>query len=250
MGLKPHVHGDFALPVDFPTIPQLNSAVNNYLRIGRKMTTSVRARGRPKHIDDGRILDAVLEVFWDKGYAGASLTDLADAAGVSRPRLYDAFPDKESMYLAVANRVIDDTKAALDSALLAKRSLEDELSGFFAMSIDHYLSSPKSRGCLVTTTAPAEAIGSLAVRQALNRLIAVLDEAFERRFQIAQDRGEIGSGISAARLGRQATAVVQGLALRARSGADRAEMQDIADTTIRQLAAGPRHRPDAVRHHR
>lgn len=81
-----------------------------------------------------------------RGYAGASLSDLADAAGVSRPRLYDAFPDKTSMYLAVVDRVINDTKAALDFALVAKRPLQDELSTFFGMSIDHYLSGAKARG--------------------------------------------------------------------------------------------------------
>lgn len=198
------------------------------MQIGREMETSRRARGRPKHIDDGQVLDAVLGVFWEKGYAGSSLSDLAEAAGVSRPRLYDALTDKSSMYLAVLDRVIGETKAALDFALPAKRPLHDEISTFLEMSIDHYVSGTKSRGCLVMCTAPAEALETPVVRTALGRMIAVLDNAFEKRFQTAQDRGEIGSALSAAMLGRQATAMVQSLALRARSGTDINEMRSIA----------------------
>ncbi|GLQ91635.1 TetR/AcrR family transcriptional regulator [Dyella acidisoli] len=221
--------------MDFRIILQLNGPVNNYLHIGTKMKVSNRPRGRPKQIDDSHVLDAVLGVFWEKGYAGASLSDLADAAGVSRPRLYDAFPDKNAMYLAVVDRVIGDTKAALDFALAGARPLRDELSAFFKMSIDHYLSGAKSRGCLVMCTAPAEAIESPAVRASLKRLITLLDEAFARRFRIAQACNEIDSAISAPMLGRQTTAMVQSLALRARSGADIHEMQEIASVTVQLL---------------
>ncbi|KMY85029.1 hypothetical protein BUMB_04493c [Candidatus Paraburkholderia calva] len=107
--------------------------------------------------------------------------------------------------------MIGDTQAALDAALVAKRSLTDELSTFFEMSIDNYLFGAKSRGCLVTSTTLAEAIESPAVQLALRPLIAALDEAFETRFRVAQERGEIGSSISAAMRGRQATAMVQEL---------------------------------------
>lgn len=194
-----------------------------------------RPRGRPKHIEDSDILDAVLGVFWKKGYAGATLSDLAEAAGVSRPRLYDAFPDKTAMYLAVVDRVIEETKAALDAALAAKRPLADELLAFFRMSIDHYLSEGKYRGCLVTTTAPAEAIETPAVRLALKRLIDLLDQSFMERIKIAQERGEIGVTLPAGMLARQVTAMVQSLALRARSGADVHEMQQTASILVQLI---------------
>jgi TetR/AcrR family transcriptional regulator, copper-responsive repressor len=219
---------------------QVNRIVNIQMLIGRKMEASRRARGRPKHIDDDKVLDAVLGVFWEKGSAGSSLSDLADAAGVSRPKLYDALADKSSMYLVVLDRVISDTKAAIDFALPAKRPLRDELSAFFDMSIDHYLSGARSRGCLVMCTAPAEALETPAVRAALARIIAVLDGAFQVRFQIAQDRGEMGSALSAAMLARQATAMVQSLALRARSGADKNEMRAMARAAAALLSGDTR----------
>jgi hypothetical protein len=89
-------------------------------------------------------------------------------------------------------------------------------------------------------TAPAEALETPAVSAALARIIGVLDDAFEARFRIAQDRGEIGTALSAAMLGRQATAIVQSLALRARSGCAVDEMRSIAHTaaTLMSSTAG------------
>jgi AcrR family transcriptional regulator len=192
------------------------------------MSASKRARGRPKQVDDSQVLDAVLGVFWEKGYSGASLSDLAAAAGVSRPSLYEALSDKSAMYLTVLDRVVGATKAAIEATLTGQQPLRQELSAFFDKSIDHYMGGTRPRGCLVLCTAPAEALETPGVRTTLARLIAVLDDAFESRFQTAQDRGEIGSVISASMLARQATAVVQSLALRARSGADVNEMRSMA----------------------
>ena len=56
-----------------------------------------RKRGRPRQFDPERVLENVRAVFIAKGYAGASLDDLAAAAGLNRPSLYGAFGDKEQL---------------------------------------------------------------------------------------------------------------------------------------------------------
>ncbi len=48
-----------------------------------------------------RILEAVIPVFAEKGFHGATTRDLADAAGVSEALLYRHFPSKESMFQAI-----------------------------------------------------------------------------------------------------------------------------------------------------
>ena len=39
-----------------------------------------------------------MEVFWQKGYEGASLPDLTEAMGINRPSLYAAFGNKEALF--------------------------------------------------------------------------------------------------------------------------------------------------------
>jgi TetR/AcrR family transcriptional regulator len=51
-----------------------------------------------------RILDAAESIFAEKGYAGATLRDVATAVGIRTPSLYNHFPSKESLYAAVLER--------------------------------------------------------------------------------------------------------------------------------------------------
>src|SRR5580698_9426758 len=54
--------------------------------------------GRHREFDVEKVLDAVLSVFWRKGYEGTSYADLTEAAGVERPALYAAFGNKEALF--------------------------------------------------------------------------------------------------------------------------------------------------------
>ncbi len=49
----------------------------------------------------GEILDAALQVFAEKGYAGGSMRDIAGRVGVSEPALYRHFPGKQALFLAL-----------------------------------------------------------------------------------------------------------------------------------------------------
>ena len=63
-----------------------------------------RPRGRPRQFNPDDVLDRAVEVFWERGYAGASLDDLTAAMRLNRPSVYAAFGDKHSLFLAALDR--------------------------------------------------------------------------------------------------------------------------------------------------
>jgi AcrR family transcriptional regulator len=66
-----------------------------------------------------RVLAAAIEVFVERGIAGAAIDDIADAAGFSRGAVYSNFADKDELVLALLQQVTDDSVQELEE-LLAK----------------------------------------------------------------------------------------------------------------------------------
>lgn len=56
---------------------------------------------RPREFDENRVLLAVRDEFWDKGYAATSMDDLLRVSGLGKGSLYGAFGDKRSLFLRV-----------------------------------------------------------------------------------------------------------------------------------------------------
>src|SRR3989440_11441871 len=76
-----------------------------------------RAPGRPRAFDTDRALDRALQVFWRKGYEGATLSDLTKAVGVNRPSLYAAFGGKEALFRKALDRYLNGPAAYTQEAL-------------------------------------------------------------------------------------------------------------------------------------
>jgi AcrR family transcriptional regulator len=73
----------------------------------RRSPSRVR-RARAAHLGPERrrplILDAALEVYVERGYRGTSMQAVADAAGVTKPVVYECYPNKDELLLALLDR--------------------------------------------------------------------------------------------------------------------------------------------------
>ena len=84
--------------------------------------------GRPREFDEDEALAKIMNVFWAKGFEGASMSDLVSATGLRKGSLYAAFGDKRAIYrkaLALYDRT------AIDRAvrLLAGPAAPDSRTG-------------------------------------------------------------------------------------------------------------------------
>jgi AcrR family transcriptional regulator len=80
-------------------------------------TTRARSGRMPRTARRAQLLDAALEVFVAQGYHAAAMDDIAERAGVSKPVLYQHFPGKLELYLALLDDSCDTVVAAVREAL-------------------------------------------------------------------------------------------------------------------------------------
>jgi AcrR family transcriptional regulator len=85
------------------------------------MTATPDARPRsnrlPRHERRRQLLDAALEVFVQRGYHAAAMDEIAERAGVSKPVLYQHFPGKLELYLALLDESVDGLVETVKEAL-------------------------------------------------------------------------------------------------------------------------------------
>ena len=86
---------------------------------GTGVSEAARVTRLPRDQRRAQLLDAANDVFTSKGYHAAAMDDIADAAGVSKPVLYQHFPSKLDLYLALldtsCDRLVEVVREALDS---------------------------------------------------------------------------------------------------------------------------------------
>ena len=97
------------------------------------------ARGRgarlPRKERRAQLLESALEVFVAQGFHSAAMDDIAERAGVSKPVLYQHFPGKLDLYLALLDRscdaIIDNCRDALGSTQDNKLRVTAAMQAFY-----------------------------------------------------------------------------------------------------------------------
>ncbi|WP_137915502.1 CerR family C-terminal domain-containing protein [Rudaea sp. 3F27F6] len=64
-----------------------------------------------------RIIDVAMQLFGERGFDGASTREIAAVAGVNAPALQYYFDNKEGVYLACVEHIIDDMRAVFDPVM-------------------------------------------------------------------------------------------------------------------------------------
>lgn len=74
-----------------------------------------------------QILDSATTVFARKGYAGASVQDLLEATGLSKPTLYYYFESKAGLFRAILDRAHDDCLRIMQATTATSVGVEERL---------------------------------------------------------------------------------------------------------------------------
>lgn len=194
---------------------------------GRK---PARNRGRPSTLDETRALDAAVHAFWRDGYQQTDLDDVAASAGTTKPSLYRRFGSKEDLFLAALRHYAHDHGARPVAAFLGERDIAAAVRAFFRSTVEGQTAPGLPSGCLFACTAAPLAERQPAVGTFLSEALQTAADTLAQRFEAAASTGELRPDFPSRASARLMLDAMQGLALRAREGADRAKL--LADAEI------------------
>jgi len=180
---------------------------------------AARSRGRPRSFDEIGALERATQVFWSKGYDGATIDDLVAGMGVGRPSLYSVFGDKRRIFLRVLKTYAEKKGARAAKSLFSPQGLRDSIAGFLRFAVESATEKGSAPGCLLICVAPL--VDDPEVRQFLKDAVAGGVALVERRFSDAITAGEIPSDFPVAVRAIQVTDFARGLTMRAQMGTPR-----------------------------
>lgn len=178
-------------------------------------------RGRPRTFDKEQALDAALAVFWRRGYQGASLSELTESMGLTKPSLYAAFGNKERLYLAALQRYREQQLIQHAKALASEPDLKKAMRKFLHSVAGMLTAEELPGGCMVVNSVVSCDIGALP-----KRVVAAIGETVNQssagllrsRFQDELSRRNLPEGTPVEQLADYFSAFMSGMAVMAKMG--------------------------------
>lgn len=120
----------------------------------------------PRDERRAQLLAAALEIFTVSGYHAAAMDEIAERASVSKPVLYQHFPSKLDLYLAVLDLHIDSLVFAIQKAIASTRDNKNRVSA----TIDAYFGFIEREGEAFRLLFESDMSVEPQVRERLNRM--------------------------------------------------------------------------------
>jgi AcrR family transcriptional regulator len=196
-----------------------------------KLDVCSAIKGRPREFCVDEALAAALRVFWSKGYEGASLSDLTEAMGITRPSLYAAFGNKEALFRKALDLYEREKLAYVGEALAAPTSravAERLLYGALEMQT----SECEPKGCLRVISSVACGAEAESIRAEVLLRRASSQTALKERMERAKAQGDLPAHIDGEGLANYLGAILQGMAVQAGGGASREQLRTLVETSL------------------
>lgn len=187
--------------------------------------------GRRRQFDIEKALDAIVCVFWRKGYEGASYTDLTEAAGVERPALYSAFGNKEALFRRALVRYYEQHMDFIPEALELPTARE-VAAHLLYRSAELNTRHPEHSGCLGINGVLAGSDDAEPVRQALIEFREAGEARLRERFERAKTEGDLPDDANPDALAAFIMAILHGMSVQAKAGFSRDKLETVVEQAL------------------
>ncbi|PFZ76447.1 TetR family transcriptional regulator [Bacillus toyonensis] len=190
---------------------------------------------RTREFDEDQVLDAAMQLFWEKGYEATSLSNLTSRMGIQRPSIYSTFGDKKELFEAALRRYTMSRASDIRNKLQSHSSVKESFSIFFADVVNEEYAGDLSKGCFCINTmvelAPHDERFEILTREHQMYLAVIFQETIERGIQ----SGELEVNTDAKSLAQALIVALIGLTVMMKSRPQRTFVDNVISTTLTLL---------------
>jgi AcrR family transcriptional regulator len=191
-----------------------------------------KLRGRPRVFDMDEALDKALEIFWKRGYEGASIAELTEKLGINKPSLYAAFGNKEELFKKTLSRYVAGPVVFIQEAINQPSAYEVAQS-FLTKAVEFFTDTKHPKGCLIVQAALSVSADSLLVQDLLTKYRYSYEKQLAKRFEKAKEEGDLPIDANAETLAKFLSTLHQGMSVQVTSGASKEELMQIVEFALK-----------------
>jgi AcrR family transcriptional regulator len=191
-----------------------------------------KIRGRPRIFDMNEALDKALEIFWKRGYEGASIAELTETLGITKPSLYTAFGNKEELFKKALSRYAAGPVAFV-SNIVNEPTARKVAESFLFQSAEFLTDASHPQGCMIVQGALSSGESTDIVKNILIKYRDSYENLLTVRFEKAKVDGDLSSEDNPKVLAKYLATLHQGMSVQATSGATKKELLNVAKLAMK-----------------
>lgn len=139
---------------------------------------------RPREFDEAQVLNAALDLFWEKGYEASSLSELSQRMGIQKPSIYAAFGDKKALFEAALRQYTTQHSSRIRAVLQKHPTVKEAFGSLFEDLIEKEYTGADNKGCFCINTmvelSPHDEKFAVLTREHQMYLSVIFEETLQR----------------------------------------------------------------------
>ena len=146
---------------------------------------------RHREFDPSAALQTAIQVFWEKGYAAASVDDVVKRSGVAKYGIYNTFGNKEKLFKKVLAQYTADRHQDIQRPIRQPGASLPEIREFFSNVPQIITQDGHPHGCLMATTGVELGMSDPDIRDYVNDFFSDVAQVLQRGLARAVEKGEL-----------------------------------------------------------
>lgn len=181
-----------------------------------------------KSFNEETALEKAMQVFWEKGFEPASISDLLEGTGLNRGSLYNTFGGKQQLFVKALLKYDRDRQAML-AKLEALDNPKKAIATFFDTTVAKTAADQDHKGCFLFNTALEISTHDEKVNEIVTNGVREIEAFFRRSIEVGQARGDMPKGLDPEATAKALLAMIVAIRVLGRGVFAEAALHTIAD---------------------